>query len=298
MAGKRSTHDDVRTDGTLAKEWDEPPTDALRWRPGSDLGAVDARSTPGWEGDRAQGEQLVALHADELSDLQERLFAEGRTGGSRSVLLLLQGMDTSGKGGIVRHVVGLVDPQGVQHRSFGVPTDEERAHGYLWRIRNGLPRPGHIGVFDRSHYEQVLVVRVAGLEPREEWEAHYDEINAFDAEVAASGTSIVKVMLAISRDEQKARLTQRLERPDKHWKYDPSDIDARLLWDDYQAAYQDMLDRTHTDAAPWYVVPADRKWFARLAVSELLLGTLRGLDLGWPTAAFDVEAELERLAAT
>jgi PPK2 family polyphosphate:nucleotide phosphotransferase len=307
MAGKHSRHDDAsrraeavedRRRGGLPKEWDEAPAASLRWKVGSDLSSLDPRSTPGWGGDRAQGESLMAAHADELSDLQERLFAEGRTGGSRSVLLVLQGLDTSGKGGIVRHVVGLVDPQGVMHRSFGVPTEEEKAQGYLWRIRNALPRPGYIGVFDRSHYEQVLVVRVAGIEPREQWEAHYDELNAFDAEVAASGTSIVKVALALSRDEQKSRLSKRLERPDKYWKYNPSDIDTRLRWDDYQAAYQDMLDRTHTDVAPWHVVPADRKWFARLAVSELLLDALRRLDLGWPPADFDVEVEKKRLAET
>jgi PPK2 family polyphosphate:nucleotide phosphotransferase len=214
------------------------------------------------------------------------------------VLLVLQGLDTSGKGGIVRHVVGLVDPQGVMHRSFGAPTEEEKAHGYLWRIRNALPRAGYVGVFDRSHHEQVLVVRVEGIEPREQWEAHYDEINAFEADVAAGGTTIVKVALVISRDEQKRRLAERLERADKHWKYDPGDIDTRLRWDDYVAAYQDMLDRTSTDVAPWHVVPADRKWFARLAVSELLLDALRSLELGWPPADFDVETEKRRLAAT
>jgi PPK2 family polyphosphate:nucleotide phosphotransferase len=298
MARKRRNDDSSGGRGTIAKEWDKAPARALRWKVGDDLSALDPRSTPGWDGRKAEGEALVALHADELSELQERLYAEGRSGGSRSVLLVLQGLDTSGKGGIVRHVVGLVDPQGVMHRAFGVPTRTEKRHGYLWRIRNALPRPGYIGVFDRSHYEQVLVVRAAQLEPREKWETHYDEINAFDAEVAASGTTIVKVMLVISRDEQKARLSERLERPDKYWKYNPDDIDTRLLWDDYQAAYQDMLDRTHTDVSPWYVVPADRKWFARLAVSELLLDALRGLDLGWPAADFDVEAEKKRLAET
>jgi PPK2 family polyphosphate:nucleotide phosphotransferase len=286
------------TESGAAPGWDADPTTALRWKPGTALAALDPSSTPGWGGDRDRAADVVAAHADELAELQERLFAEGRSGGSRAVLLVLQGLDTAGKGGIVRHVVGLVDPQGVMHRSFGAPTEEEKAHGYLWRIRNALPRPGHIGVFDRSHHEQVLVVRVEGLEPQAEWEAHYDEINAFEAEVVSSGTTIVKVALVISRDEQKQRLTERLERPDKHWKYDPGDIDARLRWDDYVAAYQDMLDRTSTEVAPWYVVPADRKWFARLAVSELLLDALRSLDLGWPAADFDVEAEKRRLAAT
>jgi PPK2 family polyphosphate:nucleotide phosphotransferase len=297
--GRNSWSDDAAgTEPGTAPAWDADPTTALRWKPGTELATLDPSSTPGWGGDRGRAADVVAAHADELAELQERLFAEGRSGGSRSVLLVLQGLDTSGKGGIVRHVVGLVDPQGVMHRSFGVPTEEEKAHGYLWRIRNALPRPGYVGVFDRSHHEQVLVVRVEGLEPHERWEAHYDEINAFEAEVAAGGTTIVKVALVISRDEQKRRLAERLERSDKHWKYDPGDIDTRLKWDDYVAAYQDMLDRTSTSVAPWHVVPADRKWFARLAVGELLLGALRTLNLGWPPADFDVETEKRRLAAT
>lgn len=283
---------------SLHPDWDVAPTQALRVRPGFDLAAFDRGSTPGFGGDKAAGQALVAAHADELSDLQERLFAEGRSGGSRSVLLVLQGMDTSGKGGIVRHVVGLVDPQGVAHRSFGVPTPEERKHHYLWRIRRALPEPGYIGVFDRSHYEDVLVARVDSLVPADVWEKRYDEINRFEEKVAASGTTIVKVALLVSYEEQRARLAERLERPDKFWKYNPSDVDSRAKWPAYQEAYQAVLDRTSTETAPWHVVPADRKWFARLAVSELLLDALRRLDLGWPPADFDVEVEKKRLAAT
>ncbi len=159
---------------------------------------------------------------------------------------------------------------------------EERRHDFLWRIRRALPEPGYIGVFDRSHYEDVLVARVDALVPPEVWEARYDEINRFEAEVAAAGTTIVKVALLVSYEEQRARLMERLERPDKFWKYNPNDVDSRQKWPAYQEAYQAALDRTSTDVAPWHVVPADRKWFARLAVSELLLDALRGLDLGWP----------------
>ena len=285
-------------DPALDADWEVAPTQALRVGPGFDLAAFDRRSTPGFAGDKASGQALVARHADELSELQERLFAEGRSGGSRSVLLVLQGMDTAGKGGIVRHVVGLVDPQGVAHRSFGVPTPEEREHDFLWRIRNALPRPGYIGVFDRSHYEDVLVARVDELVPPAVWEARYDEINRFEEEVVAAGTTIVKVALLVSYEEQRARLMERLERPDKFWKYNPNDVDSRRKWPAYQEAYQAVLDRTSTETAPWYAIPADRKWFARLAVSELLLDALRGLDLGWPPADFDVEAEKKRLAAT
>ena len=294
MSGKKSTGEP--TPEALEKHWETPAAEALRWRPGLDVRTLDCQSTPGFTGDKEAGEALVAAHADELSELQERLFADGRSDGSRSVLLVLQGLDTSGKGGIVRHVVGLVDPQGVKHRSFGVPTAEEAAHGYLWRIRNALPSPGMIGVFDRSHYEQVLVVRVDGLEPEETWRAHYDEINAFEAEVAAAGTTIVKVALFVSKDEQKARLTERLERPDKHWKYNPGDLKTRAHFDEYLDAYQEALEKTSTDVAPWHVVPADRKWFARLAVSELLLDALRSFDLGWPEADFDVEEQKRLLA--
>lgn len=282
----------------LDADWEVAPTESLRVRAGFDLASFDRGSTPGFTGDKAAGQALVARHADELSELQERLFAEGRSGGSRSVLLVLQGMDTAGKGGIVRHVVGLVDPQGVAHRSFGVPTPEERKHHYLWRIRRALPEPGYIGVFDRSHYEDVLVARVDGLVAPDVWEARYDEINRFEEKVVASGTTIVKVALLVSYEEQRARLMERLERPDKFWKYNPNDVDSRQKWPAYQEAYQAVLDRTSTEAAPWHVVPADRKWFARLAVSELLLDALRRLDLGWPPADFDIEVERRRLAAT
>ncbi|GHH65061.1 PPK2 family polyphosphate kinase [Promicromonospora soli] len=278
--------------------WKTPAQEALRWVRGTDLDGLDQGAKPGWAGKRSDGKALQEALAPELADLQERLFAHGRTGGDRAVLLVLQGLDTAGKGGIVRHVVGMVDPQGVMHRGFGVPTEEEREHGYLWRIRNALPRPGYLGAFDRSHYEQVLVVRVDGLEPEKTWREHYRELNEFEAEVAAAGTVIVKVALFVSADEQKKRLAARLERPDKHWKYDPGDIEVLRKRAQYLAAYQEMLDRTSTEVAPWYAVPADRKWYARLAVTELLTGALRSLDLGWPPAGFDVEAEKKRLAAS
>jgi PPK2 family polyphosphate:nucleotide phosphotransferase len=261
------------------------------------LADFDPTGKPGWHGTSKHAAAHLARRGALVSELQERLFAEGRTGGTRSVLLVLQGMDTAGKGGVVRHVVGMVDPQGVQLRSFGVPTEEERSHPYLWRIENALPQPGRLGVFDRSHYEDVLVVRVHELVPPDVWGARYDEINDFEARVVASGTTIVKVALMVSQAEQKKRLRQRLERPDKYWKYNPGDLDERLLWPRYAEAYQAVFDRTSTDVAPWYAVPADRKWYARLAVTELLTHAFRGLDLGWPPADFDVAAEMARLDA-
>lgn len=275
--------------------WQTPPVEALRAGRGFDLAAFDPAGTPGWSAGREKGEERTLERGARLSDLQEQLFAEGRTGGGRSVLLVLQGMDTAGKGGIVRHVVGMVDPQGVDHASFGKPTPEELAHHYLWRIRRALPRPGHLGVFDRSHYEDVLVVRVENLVPQDVWERRYDEINAFEAELVEAGTTVVKVALMVSLDEQKARLRERLDRPDKHWKYNPADLDARAKWPAYRDAYQAVLDRTSTEVAPWHVVPADRKWYARLAVTELLVDAFERLGLTWPAADFDVAAERARL---
>ncbi|NLF04979.1 MAG: polyphosphate kinase 2 family protein [Actinomycetales bacterium] len=279
----------------MAKRWSTPAAESLRVGPGFDFAAFDTAATPGWEGSRKKAESLTAENGEEMSELQERLYAHGRTGGTRSVLLVLQGMDTSGKGGIVRHVMGMVDPQGVQLKSFGKPTPEELSHHYLWRIRNALPVPGRIGVFDRSHYEDVLVVRVNELVPPDVWEPRYEEINAFERELVDAGTVVIKAAMLISKDEQAARLRERLERPDKHWKYNPGDIDEREKWDAYQEAYQAVFDRTSTEHAPWYAIPADNKWFARLAVAELVLESLEGLDLDWPAADFDPAAELARL---
>ncbi|GGB65217.1 hypothetical protein N798_10765 [Knoellia flava TL1] len=271
-------------------------TDALRAGEGFDLAALDPRSTPGFDGDKAAGEAALAGLGKRLAELQERLYAESRGGGTRSVLLLIQGMDTSGKGGIMRHVVGAFDPQGVEITSFKAPTDEEKKHPFLWRIRKALPVPGDIGVFDRSHYEDVLIVRVHDLVPPSQWSRRYAQINDFEATVAESGTTIIKVMLHISSDEQKERLAERLERPDKHWKFNPGDLDERAHWADYQEAYQAAIEKCSTEVAPWFVVPADRKWYARLAVTNLVLEHLEALDPQWPQADFDVEAEKRRLS--
>ncbi|QCB92819.1 PPK2 family polyphosphate kinase [Cellulomonas shaoxiangyii] len=278
--------------------WEAPVRTLLRARPGDSPADVDARATPGFGGRKADAKPALAAAGEELSELQERLFAHGRTGGDRSVLLVLQGLDTAGKGGIVRHVLGMVDPQGVALRAFGVPTPQERAQHFLTRVRAALPAPGRIGVFDRSHYEDVLVPRVQGRLTPAEVDSRYADVTAFETEVAAAGTTVVKVLLWVSRDEQHARLRERLTRPEKHWKYDPQDVDARLQRAAYEEAYTDLLARTSTDAAPWYVVPADRKWYARLAVSALLLEALADLHLGWPEPAYDVAAELARLDAS
>ncbi len=270
---------------------------ALRVPPGPvDLTAWPTDATPGFDGDKAEGKRQLGALGGPLGDLQERLFAEGVSGaGERAVLLVLQGMDTSGKGGVVRNTVGLVDPQGVRITSFKAPTTEELDHDFLWRIRTQLPSPGRIGVFDRSHYEDVLIARVRSLVPPEEVERRYQAINAFEEELVASGVRVLKVMLHVSRDKQRERLLARLDDPTKHWKFEPGDLDDRGLWDDYRRAYEVALERTGTEVAPWHVVPADRKWYRNLAVGRLLLGELERMAPRWPEADFDVEVQRRRL---
>ncbi|AXB43457.1 PPK2 family polyphosphate kinase [Amycolatopsis albispora] len=229
----------------------------------------------------------------ELDELQERLFAES----DRRVLLVLQGMDTSGKGGTVRHVLGMVNPQGVRYQAFKKPTAAERRHHFLWRVRKALPDPGQIGVFDRSHYEDVLVPRVLGQLAGPELKQRYREINAFERELADTGTTLVKVFLHISPEEQLRRLRARLLDPAKRWKYTPADLEARERWHDYQRAYRGVLRQTSTAAAPWYVVPADRKWYRNWAVATLLLETLRELAPAYPDPGYDVAAQLAELEA-
>jgi PPK2 family polyphosphate:nucleotide phosphotransferase len=276
--------------------WDHNPRSALKFRAGDKVADIDTDGTPGFTGDKDGSVSLQEERNKRYAELQEMLYANSKEGDHRSVLLVLQGMDTAGKGGIVKHVVGQANPQGIRYTSFGVPTVQERAHHYLWRIRTALPPAGHIGVFDRSHYEDVLIVRVHNLVPPEVWGARYDEINAFEHELVDNGTTLVKVAMFVSLEEQKKRLAERLSRPDKYWKYNPGDIDERKLWPNYQEAYQAVLDRTSTDYAPWYVVSCDRKWYCRLAVTELLIEALKDLNLCWPPPDFDVEAEKLRVA--
>lgn len=277
---------------------DTPFSDALRVREGFQLVDVDTRSTPSFEGKKADGQEALVAADDELDELQERLYASGQSGGTQKVLLIIQGLDTAGKGGIMRHVVGAVDPQGTEITAFKSPTTEELSHPFLWRIRKALPEAGMIGVFDRSHYEDVLIVRVDELVEPAVWGRRYATINQFEQSLVDDDTTLIKVMLHVSHEEQGERLAERLERHDKFWKYNPSDIDTREKWDDYMEAYQAVFDKTSTQHAPWFVVPADRKWYARLAVQQLLLEHLRPLELEWPAADFDVEAEKERLART
>lgn len=285
--------------GKKNKSESAPPavSDLLRVGIGRvDLSSIDPRATTGFDGSKVDGKDALAALAADMDDLQERLYARGRTGGQERFLLVVQGMDTSGKGGTMRHAVGLVDPQGVRIKAFKAPTPEEKRRGFLWRIKQELPEPGIIGVFDRSHYEDVLIGRVRKLATEATIERRYAAINAFEAELADSGCTIVKVMLHISEEEQKARLLERVENPAKYWKYSPADVDERERWHDYQRAYEIALERCNTDAAPWFVVPADRKWYRNWAVTKLLIEHLQALDLGWPEASFDVEVERKRVA--
>jgi PPK2 family polyphosphate:nucleotide phosphotransferase len=278
--------------------WDADPSPLLRVGDDFVLSRVDATASPGFGGGKAAGKAELKAAADVLDEKQERLFAASKVDGTDAVLLVLQAMDTAGKGGIVRHVVGSVDPQGVALTAFKAPTKEELSHDFLWRVRKAVPEPGMIGVFDRSHYEDVLIARVRGLADDAEIERRYGAILEFEQELVDRGIRIVKVMLHISSDEQKARLAERLERPDKHWKFNPGDIDERQHWSAYQDAYQSVFERTSSEIAPWYVVPANKKWYARVAVQRLLLDALFEIDPQWPPADFDVEEQKARLAAT
>lgn len=277
-----------------------------------DLAAINPLSTPGYVG-KVNGKRLrrrFNKFDEELRTLQEQLFAHARISASTddsasggrgtnragAILLILQGMDTSGKGGMIRNALSVFDPQGLKPISFGAPNAEELSHDFLWRIRKHTPQPGEIVVFDRSHYEDVLIQRVESMATPEEIERRYGAIVDFESELAAQGVSIIKVMLHISPDFQKKNLLRRLRRVDKRWKFDPSDIENRAKWDDYQRAYEIAIDRTDSDHAPWYIVPSDNKLYARTAVKFLLLRRLRAMGLNWPDPRYDVAVQQRRLS--
>jgi PPK2 family polyphosphate:nucleotide phosphotransferase len=266
-----------------------------------DLASVDPRATPGLPTGKgkAWARARLATVSAELSGYQEKLYASAkRAGDPRRLLLVLQAMDCGGKDGTVRRVVGQFNPQGVQIVNFGPPTPDERRHHFLWRIRRAVPTPGYLGVFNRSHYEDVLVTRVHGLVPERVWARRYDQINDFERGLVDGHVTLVKVMLHISYEQQRQRLLDRLADPTRHWKYNPGDVDERQRWPEYQAAYGDALGRCSTGDAPWYVVPADRKWYRDWAVALLLRETLEAMDLRYPPADFDVATERARVRAS
>ncbi len=284
--------------GKRHDSWSDDPRDLLRAGPDFELDDLERDATPGWSSGKKAATRFGRERGELLGELQERLFAEGRERGERSLLVVVQGLDTAGKGGVARHVMSKVDPQGVALRSFGPPSAEEQKHHFLWRIKKELPAPGLIGVFDRSHYEDVLVARVDDIVPPSVWENRYDEINDFEEALVAAGTTVLKFGLMVSHDEQGLRLMKRLDRPDKRWKYSTNDLPTRRQWDDYQSAYADVFRRTSTDAAPWYVIPADHKWYARVAITEILTQTLVDLDPAWPTVRWDPAVQRRQLAAS
>lgn len=233
---------------------------------------------------KATSRPVLARMRAGLAELQQRLWVDG----SHSLLVVLQAMDTGGKDGTIRKVFAGVNPQGVDVNAFGVPSDEEMDHDYLWRVHAHTPAMGRIAIFNRSHYEDVLVVRVNELAPKTRWSRRYGHIRDFERMLTDEGTTIVKIMLHISKREQKERLEARLEDPTKGYKFNPSDLDARARWADYMAAYEDALSETSTQAAPWFVVPADRKWYRNLVVAQILIDALESMHLEYPEPEHDL----------
>ncbi|MEJ7803331.1 MAG: PPK2 family polyphosphate kinase [Candidatus Limnocylindria bacterium] len=263
-------------------------SDLLRVAPGTrpELEAIDPAATPGFDGEKDTARDRLEELREELAAFQERLWAEQ----GQSLLIVLQALDAGGKDGLIRKVITAFNPQGTRVTGFGVPTEEELRHDFLWRVHAAVPGKGRIGVFNRSHYEDVLVVRVKKLVPKSVWEQRYEQINSFEATLAASGTRIVKVYLHISRDEQRERFQKRLDNPEKHWKWSSGDLETRDRWDDFQSAYADAMERCSTVHAPWFVVPANHKWYRDLAVAEILVEAAREMDPQWPEVQEDLSA--------
>jgi PPK2 family polyphosphate:nucleotide phosphotransferase len=263
----------------------KPLANELIVKPGSKikLAKIDPGDTCGYKKESA--EEHLTRNLGRLSGLQYRLYAEAK----RSVLVVLQGIDAGGKDGTIRHVMSGMNPQGVDVTSFKVPEGAEKRHDYLWRIHQAVPEWGKVGIFNRSHYEDVLVVRVHNLVPKEVWSERYDQINDFERMLSASGVTILKFLLYISKDEQEKRFRERIDDKDKNWKFSPADIKEREYWDQYTEAFEDMLRQCSKKHAPWYVVPANNKWFRNLAVSQILCDTLEGMDLKFPKPVADLK---------
>ncbi|MBZ0301732.1 MAG: polyphosphate kinase 2 family protein [Anaerolineae bacterium] len=254
-------------------------------KPGSKVRLSNFDPSDRGDYDRSKADDEEDALEQKLASLQERLYAEGK----QALLVVLQAMDAGGKDGTIKHVFDRVNPQGVRVTSFKAPTPEELAHDFLWRVHKQVPAKGYIGIFNRSHYEDVLVVRVNDLVPRDVWEARYRHINQFEHLLADSGVRILKFFLHISKDEQKERFQERLEKPDKHWKFSTGDLPVREKWDDYMRAYEDVLSRCNTDYAPWYIVPANRKWYRNLIVTRTIVEALESMNPQYPPAEPDLD---------
>jgi len=260
----------------------------LRVAPGSkvDLRSFDCGATFGRE--KAKAVDEIAAGQTRLADLHDRLWAEAK----HAVLVIVQGIDAAGKDGTIHSIMGAFNPQGTPVTSFKVPSSLELAHDYLWRVHARLPAKGEIGIFNRSHYEDVLVVRVHGLVPSERWKLRYRQINDWERMLTEEGLTIVKFFLAIDRDEQCARFQERVDDPKKRWKFSLADLEERKRWDEYRVAFEDCLAKTSTGWAPWHLIPANRNWFRNLAVSEILADALEDLDPQYPPAAEGVEGTI------
>lgn len=270
-------------------------SDELRAQPVDEaftLAAIDPASTP-LVGSKHDAKDRLDDMRDEIFDLHEKMMA----GAERSILLVLQGTDASGKNGTIKHVVSAVNPAGLAISSFTEPTEEELEHDFLWRIRKGVPQPGFLGVFDRSHYEDVLVPLAEGTEDPSEIDKRIKEIIDFELELVESGVSIIKCLLHISYDEQRDRFLRRLRRPDKQWKFAESDLDTRRMWDEYQLAYGEVVAKTSIEQAPWHVIPSDHKWYRNWAVANLLIETMDAMDLEYPEPDLDFDALARSLEA-
>ena len=251
-----------------------------------DLSAIDPRDDAVFAGDKAAGKAEAARLNERLEALQELLYAEGK----HKILIVLQAMDAGGKDGTIRHVFDGVNPAGVRVASFKAPTRQELAHDYLWRVHPHTPGAGMMSIFNRSHYEDVLVVRVKSLVPESRWRPRYRHIREFERLLADEGTTILKFFLHISKEEQAERFQARLDRPHKRWKFRKGDLEDRALWEDFQAAYTEMLEQTSTDHAPWFIVPADRKWYRNIVIGRIIVDALESLDMTYPDPEEDLES--------
>lgn len=266
--------------------------DQYRVPPNTKVNLDDYLTRYDGELEKKAGKDQLEEKALELADLQELLYAENK----RKILIVLQGIDTSGKDSTIRHVFGKVNPQGTKVANFKVPTPKELAHDYLWRVHPHTPGKGEIAIFNRSHYEDVLVVRVHELFPQSVWEKRYHHINEFERLLTDEGTTILKFYLHISKQEQAERFLARLDRPHKRWKFNPGDLDEREHWEDYIKAYEDMLSLTSTDHAPWYVIPSDRKWYRNLTIASVIVEKLKSLNMTFPAEVPDIDEYRDLLA--
>ena len=259
-------------------------SERLRVKPGRKIALLnhDPGDTPGFR-HKSDVDGLLEKSTARLADLQYRLYAENK----RALLIVLQAMDTGGKDGTIRLVMTGLNPSGCRVKAFKVPTEEELGHDFLWRVHQAVPPRGEFGIFNRSHYEDVIVVRVHGLKPRSVWEARYEQINAFERHLVENDVTILKFFLHISKEEQKKRILERIKDPQRSWKLSPADFEERNYWDEYQRAYEDALNRCSTKSAPWFIIPADKKWFRNVAVSQIMLETLESMKMKFPKATFD-----------